>query len=132
MAKVKKTEIPPKDKFTFSTIKQNIIEQLKLGESYVSLILGAVVVSVIFFVFFFFLIGNFKKSLVNSPKQTPTPSKIVANQKIYILQEGESLWDIAVKFYGDGFRYTEITEANKLENPDYIEPGTRLIIPNAK
>ncbi|MBI4079581.1 MAG: LysM peptidoglycan-binding domain-containing protein [Candidatus Levybacteria bacterium] len=70
------------------------------------------------------------------PKATkppePTQTK-EANGKIsgetYTVGEGESLWDIAVRAYGDGYQWPRIVEANKLENPDYVPPGTVLKIP---
>ncbi|MBI4097677.1 MAG: LysM peptidoglycan-binding domain-containing protein [Candidatus Levybacteria bacterium] len=113
---------------------QDLSTQLRLGESYISLILGAVVVFGLFVILFLFVKEN---GFQNNPpriEETTIPSSVVQpiTQKTYVLQEGEGLWDVAVKFYGDGYRYTEIVEANKLENPDYVPPGTRLIIPNAK
>jgi nucleoid-associated protein YgaU len=47
----------------------------------------------------------------------------------YTLKEGESLFDIALRAYGDGYRWPEISAANNLSNPDVIEPGTVLKIP---
>ena len=122
----------PKDKTPIINSKsQTISEQLKLGESYVSLVLGAAVVLGVSILFFIFLKEN-KSS--NSSQLVPTPAAIEGQTKktIYVLPEGESLWDVAVKFYGDGYRYTEIIEANELPDPDYVPPGTSLIIPNIK
>ncbi|MBI2594602.1 LysM peptidoglycan-binding domain-containing protein [Candidatus Curtissbacteria bacterium] len=115
------------------TKKENLFEQLKLGESYVSLILGAIVVLVLSIVFFVFVKeNNSNKNTSVSNVQGTIPSEITPTQKKYVLQEDETLWDVAVKFYGDGFRWPDIVEANKLENPDFVPPGTRLIIPDAK
>ena len=118
-----------------SLSNQKFYSQLKLNESYVSLILGAVVVLGLFALFFVF---------IKESKNSTTPQEVL-NESIspvlsrmpmqtYILQENETLWDVAVKFYGDGFRYTEIVEANKdvITNPDYVPPGTKIIIPNLK
>ena len=72
------------------------------------------------------------------PQSNSLPGKTIkatiTNQpKTYVLQDGEGLWDVAVKFYGDGFKWTEIAKANHMENnADNVNPGTRLIIPSIK
>lgn len=47
----------------------------------------------------------------------------------YVVKEGDLIWDIAERAYGDGNRWTEIVNANNIPNPDVIEPGTKLVIP---
>ena len=43
---------------------------------------------------------------------------------------GESLWEIAVRAYGNGFLYKKIFEANpQLTNPDLIVAGQKLRVP---
>lgn len=122
-----------KEKITVKSLKQNLFEQLKLSESYVSLILGAVVVLILSLVFFVFIKGNnsSKDTLPATDSIIPFVTKTV--EKTYILQENETLWEVAVKFYGDGFKWPDIAKANNLEaTADYVPPGTKLIIPNAK
>ncbi len=47
------------------------------------------------------------------------------------VEEGESLWTIAERVYGDPSRWVEIFEANRdiIEDPDLILPGMSLSIP---
>jgi LysM repeat protein len=47
------------------------------------------------------------------------------------VRQGERLWDIAVKHYGDGNYYKVIYEANKdkMPSPDMVRAGVRLVIP---
>lgn len=52
------------------------------------------------------------------------------SQKEYIVQEGEGLWQIAEKVYGDGEAWTSIMRANNLSSPEAISPGMKLIMPN--
>lgn len=47
----------------------------------------------------------------------------------YVVQEGETLWSIAEKEYKDGYAWSEIAEANTLTNPDNLEAGTQLVLP---
>ena len=49
----------------------------------------------------------------------------------YRVEEGDTLTSIAERFYGDGNAYNRIWEANrdKLDNPDVIQPGQELNIP---
>lgn len=47
----------------------------------------------------------------------------------YKTQAGDSLWKIAVRAYQDGYKWPEITKANNLANPDYLEVGQELKLP---
>lgn len=63
----------------------------------------------------------------------PTVSINGGGQKIevenYTVQHGDYLWDIAVRAYGDGFKWTEIAHANNLSDPNIIHAGNILKIP---
>lgn len=52
-------------------------------------------------------------------------------QSTYTVVSGDSLWNIAKKYLGDGSRYTEIYELNKdkITNPNLIYPGQVLTLP---
>lgn len=47
----------------------------------------------------------------------------------YTVQSGDNLWDIAVRAYGDGYRWVEIAQANNLANPGLIFSGNVFTIP---
>lgn len=47
----------------------------------------------------------------------------------YIIQKGDFLWDIAVRAYGDGFKWTDIAKENNLTNPNLIFSENILKIP---
>lgn len=47
----------------------------------------------------------------------------------YVVQNGDCLWEIAVRAYGDGFRWTEIAQANNLANPDIIHAANEFTVP---
>ena len=50
-----------------------------------------------------------------------------------IVQPGNSLWRIARKTYGDGFRYSVIyrSNADQIRDPDLIYPGQVFLVPDA-
>lgn len=64
---------------------------------------------------------------------TPTPTEMPQQSAIttdtYTVQKGDTLWDIAVKSYNDGYKWTQIAKANNLENPGVIFSGNVLKIP---
>lgn len=48
--------------------------------------------------------------------------------KTYTVTKSDNLWTIAVRAYGDGYRWTEIARINKLANPNIIHPGNNLTL----
>ena len=52
----------------------------------------------------------------------------VKRKKEYIVQNGETLFGIARKVYGNGFRYVDLARDNDLEHPEHIVTGQKLII----
>ena len=56
-------------------------------------------------------------------------SDYYTERMLYIVQAGDTLWDIAKEYMGNGLGYHAIAEENHLSNPDLIFPGDRLIIP---
>lgn len=59
------------------------------------------------------------------------PKNITPAGKTYTVVKGDSLSKIAKREYGDPGKWRQIFEANRdiIENPDLIEPGQNLIIP---
>ncbi len=65
-------------------------------------------------------------------KKNRTVKKVVLkNTKRYIVQDGDSLWQIAAKQLGNGSRYQEIVKINSriLGNEDSLTLGMRLTLP---
>lgn len=56
-------------------------------------------------------------------------TKITDKVQKYTVVKGDNLWNISVKFYGNGYAWKEIAEANKLANPRVIHSGNVLAIP---
>lgn len=52
----------------------------------------------------------------------------------YTVRPGDTLYGIALRFYGDGFKWPDIFQANKdlIDNPDLIFPGQVFKIPQGQ
>lgn len=60
--------------------------------------------------------------------QTQTSISTISGDS-YTVVHGDNLWNIAVRAYGDGFKWTEIAKANNLSNPSIIHAGNHFVIP---
>jgi nucleoid-associated protein YgaU len=49
--------------------------------------------------------------------------------KRHVVKEGDSLWSISAKEYGDPADWRLIAEENKIDNPRILKPGQELVIP---
>jgi nucleoid-associated protein YgaU len=68
-----------------------------------------------------------------SPQRPTTNSPAPKKETTHTVKQGDTLWGIAKKFYGNGSKYTKIYEANKdkIKNPNLIYVGQVLVIPSA-
>ena len=46
----------------------------------------------------------------------------------YTVVRGDTLWDIAVRAYGDGYRWVDIANENDLVNPNLIHAGNVFVL----
>jgi nucleoid-associated protein YgaU len=69
---------------------------------------------------------------VESPFSRAQPVDVAAGSQVVVVQPGNSLWLIASRTYGSGFRYTAIYQANKgqITDPDLIYPGQIFKLPS--
>ena len=72
---------------------------------------------------------NIPKSEVIKPKITETKFDQSITGPSYTVVKGDHLWAIAVRAYGDGYKWVEIAKANNLARPDLIHPGNVLTLP---
>jgi nucleoid-associated protein YgaU len=49
----------------------------------------------------------------------------------YTVVKGDNLWDLAIKYYGDGLRYADIFSANasQIRDPNLIYIGQIFVVP---
>jgi nucleoid-associated protein YgaU len=74
-----------------------------------------------------------RHSTANTDKPAPT-AKAASSAKpgsVYVVKDGDSLWQIASERLGDGNRYKEIVKLNSdvLKNEDTLEVGMQLKLP---
>jgi LysM repeat protein len=62
-----------------------------------------------------------RTTTVSSPPAAPARS--------YTVKSGDTLWDIAVNHYGDGRQYRKIASANNIADPNHLDVGRQLTIP---
>jgi nucleoid-associated protein YgaU len=66
-------------------------------------------------------------STASSTTASPTSNP---QQTSYTVVSGDTLWAIAVKFYGDGSKFTQIASDNNISNPNSLQVGQVLTINN--
>lgn len=50
--------------------------------------------------------------------------------KTYQIKQGDTLWDLSNKFYGDPFLYSVFLEVNDIDNPRAMLVGDTIIVPS--
>ncbi len=85
--------------------------------------------------------GETERSVVPPAEPSPIPgssplpvvSSPVPPLQTHTIEKGDSLWDLAARYYGDGHRWKRIHEANRevLPSPNDLPVGAVLVIPPA-
>ena len=70
----------------------------------------------------------------NEPAPQPTyiapePAPVSAQPSIYTIKDGDNLWQIAKKVYGDGQKWVDIKAANPGLNENRLIPGKKINLP---
>lgn len=122
----------PRKKVTTSYIDR-LEQEIENNQSRLSLILGVLIIIVAGVLLFNYLHKN-KAEL--GPAQNTTNTTILQQDVTpeqlpgkYTVKADDTLFDIAQKYYNDGYKYNQIAQANNLANADQIEIGQVLQIP---
>lgn len=112
-----------------------VLKYLKLNESNITMILGALVIVVLGFI-----VINYFRTSTTGQLQTGTSTEVQNPSQptikpgkgpvSYTVGTGETLWSIAEKQYNSGYNWVDISQANKLVNPNKIMAGQVLTIPD--
>lgn len=100
---------------------------IQTSNSYKSLIYGIITVVVLFAV----IVLGIRTLSQNQQKDIDQGAEVTqeSDANMYTVAEGDTLWSIAEKKYGDGFKWTEIAKANNIKEGGVIEKGTKLRLP---
>ena len=73
--------------------------------------------------------GDINEEVIREVENSPKP---VIQSKTHTVKKGDSLWNIAKYYYGDGSKYKIIADANSdiISNPNKISIGQVIVIPN--
>lgn len=110
---------------------RNTLKALKLNEGTISTLLGALVVIVVLFLVINFLRGRGGEE-VPPGQVTSTTQEQVTLPATHTVADGEHLWGIAERYFKSGYNWVDIAEANELTNPNRLEVGQELTIPEVE
>ncbi len=114
---------------------KGLLKSIKLSESTISKILGALVIVVVGV-----LIFNYFRGVEQPEEEVIVPGEVRFVEEggnfypeglpvTHEVAAGEHLWAIAEKYYGSGYNWVDIAEENNLINPDQLLVGQELTIP---
>lgn len=117
---------------------KKVLKYLKINESNISMILGAVVIIVLGIIVINYF-RNVRKGEIETGVNTentnqgeqPTIKKGEGPVE-YTVSKGETLWSISEKQYKSGYNWTDIAKTNNLKNPNRINAGQKLTIPDVE
>ncbi len=107
---------------------KNLRKKFNSTDSFVSLALGLAVVLVIGLTIINY-VKNKSQDAASTAKEEA--AAMVALPTTHTVAAGETLWSISEKYFKSGYNWVDIKNANTLTNPDYVEAGQTLTIPNA-
>lgn len=117
-----------------SSSSENFIDRLQKDlenrQSLISLVLGVLIV-VVLGVLLFNYFSN-KPGDLGPSQQTESTQEDVAKENLpgkYTVKEGDTLFNIAQNYYGDGYKFNLIALANDLADENIIEVGQVINIP---
>lgn len=126
----KRKKVSLTNKTATINLSDKVKDELNSGQSYISLALGLLIVLAVGVLVFNFFKKN--QPALGPATQTETEQLDVTPQNLpgkYTVKDGDTLFDIAQKYYNDGYKYLNIATVNKLENADVIAVGQVLEIP---
>lgn len=113
---------------------KNALKTLKLNESTISMLLGALVVLAVGFMIVNYIrgkteVGKTGSTLEPAVTQEAAKTSLPVTHKVV---KGESLWKISEKYYGSGYNWVDIAKENSLANPNRILVDQSLVVPNVQ
>jgi LysM repeat protein len=72
---------------------------------------------------------NGRSSILTAKPSTSKKTVTSPNLATYKVKKGDTLWDLANKYYSNPYRWTSIADRNRIKNPKLLQIGTTLVIP---
>jgi len=76
--------------------------------------------------------GDGRSEKAQRPRDTPTPPAVASVPRDYVVQAGDTLMKIAMKFYGDAMLFHLIEDANGSLKYEMLRAGSKIRIPAKK
>src|SRR5439155_2675447 len=75
--------------------------------------------------------GAYRPVRARTAIQNDTPVEVLHAEQRHVVAEGETLFSLAERYYGEKAKFAEIYLFNRerVEAPDSLTPGTVLVIP---
>jgi len=111
---------------------KSTLKSIKLNESTISMVLGAIVIIVVGLLVVNYFKGLDEGTTLPTGEQTEAvqgPTVTREGQTYHIVQANDNLWRIAEKYYDSGYNWVDIASANNLTNPGLLSTGEELFIP---
>lgn len=106
---------------------KSILKTIKLNENNLSMIFGLIIVLIIG-LFIFKAVKNQNSNKIASTSTQNNEEGFASSAKQHVVAKGENLWSIAQKYYGSGYKWTEIAKKNNIKNPNLIAIGQSLVV----
>lgn len=105
---------------------KNSLKALKMNESAISMVLGALVIVVVGVLLLNYFGGD--ESVERIGDGSTVDEDALPAQ--YVVESGDDLWNISEKFYGTGYNWVDIATENQIADPGLITEGQVLSIPD--
>jgi nucleoid-associated protein YgaU len=106
---------------------KSTLKSLKLNESTISLILGVIVIVVVGV-----LVINYFRGQEEGQTIPPIGTEEIKLPTTHVVAEGEDLWSISEIYYQTGYNWIDISKENDIINPNELEVGRELSIPDVE
>lgn len=75
--------------------------------------------------------GSYRPVRAQTAIQNEQSLEVVRSRQRHVVEEGETLFSLAQRYYGDKGKFADIYQVNRdqLASPDHLTPGMVLVIP---
>lgn len=99
--------------------------------------IGAVLVVVMLLYGYFKSVNKVDREKTSSTQTETSETSVPSGDQLpaeYVVQKGDSLWNISEKAYGSGYNWVDIYSANKslIKNPDVLLAGFKINLPKVE